>query len=148
MRKDDKLVGLFWVIVFSIILLGVWTVNVFAGDKWPEVIISSNSVPVGTTLDECEPIDAYDIRYLAITAQLSFNVAGGSDVVVGWYTSPNGDDWDTVAVSSQTITMIVGKTVQYTWNYTPDAMYHKYKVYNGDSVHAISSVTVTAVGSN
>lgn len=148
MKKVDYLWGLFWAVAFSIILLCCAVVDVFAADKWPEVIISSNSISADTSLDDCEPIRGYNIRYLAVTTRFTFDVASGSDVTVGWYTSPTGEFYDTIPVSTFDIEFDAGETVQDTHFFTADALYHKFKILNDDSTTAITGATMTYVGSN
>jgi len=148
MRKADWLWGLFWAVAFGIIVLSCAVVESFAADKWDEVIISSNSISAATALDDCDPIPAYNIRYLAVTTRFTFNVAVGSDVTVGWYTSTNGIDYDTIPVSTYDIEFAAGETIQDTHNFTPDAMYHKFLIDNSDSTTAITGATMTYIGSN
>jgi|LGVE01.1.fsa_nt_gb hypothetical protein len=148
LEKRDKEWGLFWLIAFSIILLCCAVINSFAGDKWTQIVLSSNSIPSITTLAECTELDAYGLRWIAVTTKITFHVTGGSDVVVGCYTSPTGEDYDTIMYTSETIPVTAGETKQTTFSVAADAMYYKFKIDNSSSTYAISGATITITESN
>ena len=117
----------------------------------PIIVISSNSTPSGTatTLSDCTALRVEGtIEFLEVQTRTSFHASGGSNVVVGVYTSVDNVNYDTELLTSDTITVDAGETVQKTFFLSPDALWYKFTVDNSSSSYAITGTTVTVILKN
>jgi len=82
-------------------------------------------------------------RTVSITVKLTYAAAATAGAKVHVYYSPNGKNWDTVAVDDFTVDFTAGQTVQKTYLVgIPEHGYMKVKVENLDSAQVITNVSV------
>jgi len=149
MFKNLKLLIL--ILILCISLGGIASARWDSYESEPHVAISSNSIPAGTStaLSDCTALRVEGtIRFLEVQTRMTFNASGGSDVVVGVYTSVDNVNYDTEKLTSDTITVVAGETVQKTFFLSPDALWYKFIVDNSSSSYAITGITVTVIKKN
>ena len=139
------------ILAFLMLLSGLSFAGAFSYESPATVVFSSATTGAGntSTLADCTATRVEGkIGRLAVTFKTNYSGSGGSDTVVGCYTSPDNSSWDTVEIASFTVTCIAGAEVQQTEFFTSDALWYKFKVSNADSVHVTTNTTITIMEKN
>lgn len=103
----------------------------------------TGTVPASRTASATGTIPLVRARTLSITTRLTFGGQIDADAIVSIYYSPDGNSWDTIALTSWAIAFTVATTKQVTKVIdVPEHGYIWVRVANGSSADVITNLTL------